>query len=158
MSEDIKELKSLASRLNASTDALIGTLTQINEKLNALNLGISVWLEGPPLDSKLVEKPAGTTGDVYCVESKDLLGYAKTKAGWGLAVKSMRIEHGYFEGDRNAPFANPIDLGDKPLLESSRGLRVEAIKLLPELIKLLKEEANRTIGSIEEAKKLASEM
>lgn len=159
MLENLKKLKIVVSRLNESSDTLTEALTQINDKLNTMNIGLTVWLDGgPSLSTRLIEKPKGTAGDVYTVESKEILGYTKTKIGWGLAVKSIRVEHGYFEGDRNSPFANPIEGEIKPLLDSTRDLRIAAIELLPKIIGLLKDAAEETINSIEQAKKLAAEL
>lgn len=160
--EIIKELKTTATHLNNSSDDLTKALTEINEKLNAMNLGITVWLGagagGLALSSKVIERPKNAQRFVESAEEKELLGYAKTDRGWGLAVKIVREEYGYFEGDSSCPFTTPIELETKLLLDSSREKRVAAISLLPDLLSMLKESAEKTISDIEQAKKLAAEL
>ena len=81
MLENIKELKSVASRLNETSDSLTEALTQINNKLSEMNIGLTVWLPGPPLTSRSIEKDRATLKDVYSVVIKEILGYCKTKTG-----------------------------------------------------------------------------
>jgi hypothetical protein len=45
-----------------------------------------------------------------------------------------------------------------PLLSASRDLRIEGLKLIPEIVEELKEEAEDRIRIMQEAKKLAAEL
>jgi hypothetical protein len=149
MSDDIKELKTIAARLNKSSDALNESLNQINDKLNQMNIGLTVWLQRPTLLNRLIDDST---------EQMEIIGYAKTSAGWGLAVKTVTDQHGYFEGDTNCPYTTHTEEEALPLIESSRDLRVGAIKLLPDLITLIKERAENALENIEIAKELAAEL
>ena len=159
MLDSLRELITTAPRLNESSDSLNSILTQINEQLNQLNIGLSEWLEGPPLTNRGIE-PSGylRKQHVYSVEEKEILGYAKLKNGWGLAVQNVTLVHGYFEGDKNCPFTNVVEGEIRPLLNCSRDIRSRSIELLPDLFKLLKEKAEKVIEDIDKAKKFASEI
>jgi len=159
MLESLRELKSVSSHLNKASDSLTSTLTQINDNLNKLNLGLTVWLDGPPLSSRLIEPSARYRKQhVYSVEEREILGYAKLKNGWGLAVKEVTSIHGYFEGDDNCPFTNDMEGQARPLLDCSRDLRTRSVELLPELFKLLKEKAEHLIENLDKAQSFVSEL
>jgi hypothetical protein len=157
--EGMRELKSVAPRLNESSDSLNSILSQINDRLNEMNFGLTVWLDGPPLTSKGIEPSYFQKKHrVFSVVEKEILGYAKLKNGWGLAVMSIIEEHGLFEGDENCPFTNVVDGEVKPLLDCSRDIRTESVRLLPQLFGLLKHKAETAIKDLEEAKKFASQI
>jgi hypothetical protein len=159
MLDGMKKLKAIAPRLNESSDSLNSILSQINEQLNELNLGLTVWLDGPPLTSRGVDPtPFQKTHRVYSVVEKEILGYARLKNGWGLAVHSIVEEHGWFEGDENCPFTNVKEGSIVSLLDCSRDVRTESVRLLPMLLGLLKDKAETVIRNLEEAKKLASQV
>jgi len=159
MLESLRELKTIAPRLNESSDSLNPILSQINEQLNQMNLGLTVWLDAPPLINKGIEPTYFQKKHrIYSVEEREILGYTKLKSGWGLAVKSVVLENGYFEGDENCPFTNPIDGDVRPLLECSRDIRTNSIELLPRLFDLLKDKAEKVINSLESAKALSSQI
>lgn len=149
MSDDIKELKSIASRLNESSDALNDSLNQINAQLNKMNIGLTVWLEDPPLSIRSLED---------LTDKLVFLGYAKTSNGWGLAVKAITDEHGFYDGDPDSPYTVRTEGAIRPLMKTSRELRVEAIRLLPQLIELVRKRAESAVESIEIAKQLAAEL
>ena len=159
MLDSIRELKSVSSRLNKSSDSLTSTLIQINDKLNDLNFGLTVWLDAPPLSSRLIEPSLyHKKQHVYSVEEREILGYAKLKNGWGLAVKEVTSIHGYFEGDESCPYTNDMEGQIRPLLDCSRDLRVRSVELLPELFKLLKEKAEKVTENLDKAQSFVSEL
>ena len=149
MTGNLKELKAIASRLNESSDALNDSLCQINAKLNKINVGLTVWLEDPPLSMRSFED---------LTDKLEFLGYAKTSKGWGLAVKSITDQHGFSEGDPDSPYIDRIEGAIRPPMKTSRDLRVEATKLLPQLIELVRERAESAIEGIEKDKKLAADL
>lgn len=159
MLDSLRELKTIAPHLNESSDSLNSILTQINEQLKELNMGLTVWLEGPPLSNRGVEPSIyQKRHGVYAVDEKELLGYAKLKNGWELAVQNVTLEHGLFEGDENCPFTNVKEGEIRPLLECSRDIRSRSIELLPDLFGLLKKKAEEVIKNLDKAKKIASEI
>jgi hypothetical protein len=158
MEEVLKELKSISEVLNDTSDSLTTTLTEINQEINNLNLGIQAWLESSPLISGR-RRPAPEnypTPYVHTVEEGALiLGYARTTEGWGLAVKEADIQEGFYEGDSDCPFTEALEK-TKPmlLLKAARPVRAAAIRLIPLLLQSLKDEGNKLLKDIAVAKKL----
>ena len=159
MSDDIRKLKTISARLNESSDSLTSILTQINDKLNEMNFGLTVWLDIPVLSTKLVQPGHfHIKQHVHSLEEREIVGYAKLKNEWGLAVKNVTMAHGHFEGDENSPFSNPIDGEVRSLLNCSRDLRTRSVELLPDLFNLLKERAEEVIENLDKAKEFVSEL
>src|ERR1700678_2920978 len=95
---DLAELSRLAETLNKETDSYTQSLVQLEKKLSKMNLGVGAWV---PL------KECGTLGTPRRDSSLlTMLGYAKTSDGWSFALKDVRIERGYFEGDESCPWEN----------------------------------------------------
>lgn len=154
MADDLAQLfarlEERASRLNAVSDSLSATVKAVEDRLRRSNLGLEVWLTRA-LSGESVEGPAGT-------ESSRVhrLGWAKIDGEWALAVKQVRIERGFFEGDTSAPYLNEDWVGDPTRLSlASRGIRIAALDQVPELIKRMTEEAEACITTIEGAERLA---
>lgn len=146
----LRNFQSAATRLNAESDSVNETITSIEQRLVDANVGVEVWLQHAllPTDSEEV---------AYRETSRTIqwLGFAKLDGKWCIAVKSMRILDGFFEGDTSSPFRNILAAGDPVrLLSSSRQLRIAALQLLPDLIELLTEEAERCRRAISEASQL----
>lgn len=159
MEETLKELKSISKVLNDSSDTLTSTLSEINKEINKLNLGVQIWLEGSPLLPGRRKAPPQNypTPYVHTIEEGALiLGYARTSEGWGLAVKEVDIQEGFFEGDSEYPVRDILEKSKPmPLLKTTRAVRAAAIRLIPLLLQSLKDEGNKLLDDIEVAKKLA---
>ncbi len=150
--EDLSELARLAESLNEETDSFTESLSQLEKQLRQLNLGIECWV--PLLELARSGSPAGR--ETYI---RTLLGYAKTEEGWGFVTKEVRVERGYYQGDLDCPYENEYDEGQpKPLLKSSRQLRLQAARRLGELLEALKSTGESFLSSIQEAKKLAKQV
>jgi hypothetical protein len=129
MSPSIEELVPLSKTLNAESNDLNITIATISDKLAALNLGIEVWRNSETTDSQMQHEVGfGKVSD----------GHGKTT--WQLASRA-----------RGSTYA-------APLLSASRDLRIEGLKLIPEIVEELKEEAEERIRIMQEAKKLAAEL
>lgn len=157
MEEVLKELKSISQALNDSSDSLTSTLTEINQKINNLNLGVEVWLDSPLVSGKR-RAPSENypTPFVHTVEEGALLlGYARTSGGWGLAVKEVDFQDGFFEGDSGCPFREVLEK-TKPVLltKATRTVRAAAMRLIPLLLERLKDEGKRLLNDVEVAKNL----
>jgi hypothetical protein len=88
-----------------------------------------------------------------------MLGYAKTSDGWSFALKDVRIERGYFEGDESCPWENHYDQGEpKPLLKSSRELRILAAGRIGDLLVSLLAAGNAAVKALREAKRVAEQI
>jgi hypothetical protein len=155
---DIKDLKVLAEKLNAETDALQAALQTTQDKLNALRLGVEVWLDREPISasewSDIEDEGGSPTGArEYLAEE---LGYGRDKYGdqWALLVRTRR----YVEGPDSRGYTSQEEYfhsAPRPLLGASRALRIAAVEHLPQLVDALKEHAAKALASIEKAKKLA---
>jgi hypothetical protein len=79
--------------------------------------------------------------------------------GWGFAVKELRVERGFFEGDESAPWENDYD-EDPPklLLKSSRELRILASQRIEYLLGQMRDRAEAAIESLRTASKLAEQV
>jgi len=168
MEEVLKELKSISKALNDSSDSLTSTLTEINDEINKLNLGIEVWLERSPLfpGRRKVPEDSSTPYANTVEEGALILGYARTPEGWGLAVKEVDFQEGGYEGDSKSPLREPHEKKVVPLLKTTRTVRAAAIRLIPSVLKALKKEGNRLLKEIQQrqnirlkmAKKLAKDL
>ena len=152
---DLKDLKPLAKQLNASSDALNASLESIQENLNALALGVEVWLKGHP-NYELDRAILGEGGGRRTVRVAEL-GYGRLGDGWALLVRTVDCaqqcdEDGEWDaGDRS-------EVVRKPLLRESRQRRVQAVELIPALIEQLKRAATNVIDAVEKAKRIADSL
>jgi len=147
---DLKDLEPLSKRLNAASDELTKALESIQQKLNDLALGVEVWLiaKGQALEGEVVSE----SETLQTWDYKEL-GYGRLGDGWALLVRTARWTTD--PRDREAAWEFVSELDRKPLLRTSRHLRVESIDLIPTLIDWLRLEAERIIGAVEQAKKIA---
>jgi hypothetical protein len=153
MAKDLAQLfarfEERASHLNTVSNSLSATINAAEDRLRESNLGLEIWLVRA-LAGQSVEGPAGTETSLV-----HRLGWAKIDGEWGLAVKTVRIERGFFEGDTSAPYMNEDWAGEPTSLsQASRALRIAALDQLPELIERMTEEAEDCISTIEGAERL----
>lgn len=120
------QLSLVASDLNAISDELGKSISEIDFALKKLNLGVSVW----------VNISAWEEDRDYFMEQ---IGYAKVDGKWGIALRTV-------SGNHNWPDQDTIEqwlFSDAP-----RKLRVAAIEKLPEMLKSLSNEAAETTRKI----------
>jgi Glycine cleavage T-protein C-terminal barrel domain len=142
---DINDLEPLSKRLNTASNDLNVSLQIIQERLNALGIGLEVWLKQSSL-SETSWEDIGTGKREYMAEE---LGYGRLDEGWGLLVRTNRYTE---DTDGNTEsYPSP----PKSLLRASRALRVASIPLIPALIDKIKIEAEHTIAIVEQAKTIA---
>jgi hypothetical protein len=173
---DIKHLEPLSRRLNAATDEFNVALETIQNKINALALGVEAWLEDNGFD-ELGERvsdewwelngrrvSSANVDDVDRVVSHRVvhvyeLGYGRLGDGWGLLIRTQAYpqvkEPDGWTMDHDTPVA---EFERKPLLRAARHVRVQAVDLIPRLIDKLKDESMRVIDAVEKAKKLADSL
>ena len=162
---DVNDLAPLSQRLNAATDELNQVLGAIQDKLNALQLGVEAYLS-TPLSCRITEWDR--TGEERTSEertSEELeLGYARHGDGWAFVVRMVR--YGQTRGyDRNGNAewqyidpVLPVVVDTKPLLKAARHVRVAAVPLIPKLVEQLKAEAAKVIDAVEQARKIAESL
>jgi hypothetical protein len=156
---DLKDLDPLSKRLNAASDQLTHTLQTIQERLNALAIGLEVWVDDPLSKHHLREvldandEPTGRRE----YDTHDL-GYGRLGDGWALIVRERRhveTPTGYNNDWDTESFQ---DYGVLPLLKASRELRVAAVPLLPQLIEAIERDASVVLERVEQAKRIADSL
>jgi len=127
--ESFLRLSSTAANLNSVSDKLNGSISNLENALRKLGLGITSWV---PFTSS-----TSPDGFRYWYEE---IGYAKVNGKWGLAIKTRDGNEASDEDD--------IELW--PFNEAPRHLRVRAVKKIPELIDKLNKDAADIAGKVEE--------
>jgi hypothetical protein len=130
----------VASDLNSVSDELGKSVGELDSALKKLNLGITVWvtIQG---DDGLPDDPSYWSED---------LGYCKVDGKWGLALRTVRGDYSFPDGDQEEKWL----FNDAP-----RSLRLSAISKIPELLEMLSFEASKAATEIRakltEAQKVA---
>lgn len=144
---ELSELAPLAATLNEESNHLNQTIASLNERIAALNLGISVW-------TALLTDDEGP-------DTEYQIGFTKFDMDgqkWQLAYRQRRrildaSGDEFVDDDDNPHFSVPV-----PLLQTSRNLRIEGLEFVPELLRLMKMEAERRIMAMQRGKKLVAEL
>jgi hypothetical protein len=130
MNYNFERLEQLSHRLNASSDSLTEAIQQVQKKLASLRLGVRAFAPTP------IETIRGTCGDQE-VTTHRVLSYDEGDNGWRLIVAEL---------DDQGKF-----LGETPLLQASRDIRIKAMHRLPELIEQLESHAKNLLEDVEAA-------
>lgn len=152
MVDTIKELSDLSHKLNQKSDKLNVLISSMNEKLAAFNFGVEAWLidpitAGDPNDWDM-ERGCQTDPE----RDATLLGYCKVEDQWQLATqRTTLVEKTDERGETYEQAKN--SMAAAPLLKASREVRAKAMRLIPRLLDLLKDEAVDLLASIEDAEK-----
>ena len=138
MTFGLSALDSQAGRLNELSDEINGKLAAIESRIVGMNIGMDFWY-GSPIRRK--DAVVTSIGDGTSTEIVELLGLTKEEGKWCLAVKAIKVEKGFFEGDYNCPYENRYFAGIPitPLLSSSRELRIAALAVMKDFIMKLAE-------------------
>jgi len=139
---ELSELAPLAENLNAKSKEVNETLTLVNDKLAALNVGLAVWL-GPWKE------------DLH----QHQIGYDKVEEKWQLVTRNCDGE----EVDGPCGIEEWVAVAGsygfaKSILQAPRSVRIETLELLPVIIDRLKAKIKENIDTIERAKKIAAEL
>jgi hypothetical protein len=133
MTFGLSALESQAGRLNELSDEINKKLAAIQSRIVAMNIGMEFWYDVPIWRRNAV---VTSIGDGKSTEIVDLLGLTKQGGQWCLAVKAVKVEKGFYEGNRDCPYENRYFAGefDTPILESSRELRIAALGIMKDFI------------------------
>jgi hypothetical protein len=135
-------LEASAFDLNKASEAANKALRDAEKRLVALEIGMEAWYP-QPLETTDWNGRLGP--DDNNAEVASLLGFCRMDGKWCLAVKRTRFVHGFFEGDTNCPYTNPIpESPPAPLLKQSRSMRVKAVTALPGFLKYLNDKVSNT--------------
>ena len=124
------QLSTVAADLNAVSDELGKSISEIDAALKKLNLGITTWVT------------IRESQEYYCDGSpfwRWSIGYAKVEGKWGISLSKV-------DGD----LSNQDESNNEEWLfnDAPRSLRLEAIDKIPELLEKLSQEAVKTTKNI----------
>jgi hypothetical protein len=136
----MRELADLSLLLNSESNTINSTITTLSAKLRNLNIGVEVWLT----DTLIKPLPGNPRRD----DIGPYLGYCSVEDEWQLAVR----------GEPNGDYCSGWtgDLPRTPLTKASRDVRIAALEQLPALVIRIKEEAQRVLKAIQDARTLCS--
>lgn len=144
------DLVPLARRLNTASDDLNVALKRIQDHLNELGLGIERYVPIPSTREDVSDGRNREPEEFY----EHHVGYDRLGDIWALMTRRA-----HFKDDPTMTIA-PGDCWEfdeqKPLLRSSRELRVKAVAAMPELLGSLKAEAEGVLDVVDSARRLAS--
>ena len=159
MVETINGLSRLSEKLNKKSNQLNSIISTANSKLAKLNLGAEVWLLREPIQ-------VGDFHDTYDDEcehridrwrSATILGYSKVDDEWELSVKEVTFQTQFNPpGNDYEEVVNPKE--PVSLLQASREVRINAMRVLPTLLDRLEKAANLLLESIQKAEETAAKL
>ena len=145
---DLKDLSPLATRLKAATEELNQALSTIENRLNALGLGVEATLDSPLLE---LERWTDEEEDGRRAVNVVRLGYGRFNSAWALLAQTVKwYEHPEMTSESLESVA--------PLLRCSREWRSRAVVAIPDLIDAIKREAETLIDNVESAKRIADSL
>ena len=142
------ELILLARRISIVSDDLNAALKRIEDRLNALVIGIESFVPIP--DTREVASSDKREAEEW---HEYHLGYGRVGSGWGLLTRRS-----CFHDDPSMtalPASRRRYTDEKPLQRSSRELRVKAVAAIPDLLKQLEGEAVSALKTVESPQHLA---
>lgn len=145
------DLIPVARRLNSASDDLNAALKRIEDRLNELGIGIDRFVPIPDT------REGVSDGSEHHPEewSEYQVGYDRVGDGWAILTRRARFQ------DDPTMTVTPEECWQfdevKPLLRSSRELRIKAVAVIPELLKELKAEAEGVLQVVESARRLAGD-
>jgi hypothetical protein len=143
MSDSFVGLSELSRKLNQASDRLNSTISRIKSKLGRLNLGLEVRLPELPIWRDDRE-------EVW-------IGYCEIEGEWQLAVRRRTCDPEWDEPIEDAP-DDAIHEDCRPLLKVGRGLRLDALPLVPKLVDEIKRRAESLLEQITEAEEAAEKL
>jgi hypothetical protein len=132
VSTTYSQLSSVAADLNAVSDALGKAVSDIDEGLKKLNLGVSAWVQVSGSDPSHEDS-------TYEINE---IGYDKVAGKWGIALRTR-------SGDANHP-EDTETVEEWPFNEATRASRLRAIDKIPELLNKLNNEATKVTKDLQE--------
>jgi hypothetical protein len=150
----LSSLSKVAEELNAASDAVTAALRSLEERLAKLKLGVEVLLEVPldvPVEITSSGDADGETTNYF--GNQYFLGYGKIAGSWRLLVQRFNCVWPGVENenyiDAGGDFADEREPEErKPLLDSSRDIRLAAAARLEFLLAEIEEAARGRIESL----------
>jgi hypothetical protein len=173
---DLNDLSHLSERLNSSTDQLNTELKAIEDRINALLLGVEAWVTKKPLQEEFGDEWAALTQNAlvasaalgFATRSRTAteLGYARFSEGWKLAVRTVTYQQTKTSSRMLEEWNEPITAESgveicrraKPLLRASRTIRMHAVDRIPDLIEALHAAGSQVAEAVERARKISDSL
>jgi len=142
----LANLKPIATQLKAATDDFSGDLETIEDELGKLRLGLDVELPRPLQEGDLEydEDEMGEVHEIY--RESNYLGYGRNGSSWQLLVINRRLEE-----SQDGRIIKSVVTGRRPLLGSSREMRMAAVDQILDLLQLIESEAKAKLDSLSKA-------
>src|ERR1700677_2372080 len=128
-SKNFSNLSKATSILNKASGELASAISQLDEMLQNLNIGLTAWLA---FRSHECESPE---------YDEEQLGYSKVSGKWGLAIRHIYGDPGEGREEVTGPWL---------FNDASRELRLLAVDKIPDLLELLAKVAAKTAEKVEE--------
>jgi hypothetical protein len=173
---DLKDLSRLSQHLNDATDQLNTQLKAIEDRINALSLGVEAWVTKKPLEEEFSDEwaahtrnallAAATLGLAHRSRMATELGYTRFPAGWKLAVRTVTYQQTKTSSRLIDDWNEPLDAESgveirrtpKPLLRASRTIRTHAVDRIPDLIEALFAAGTQVADAVEKARKISDSL
>lgn len=171
LDDRFSSLARVAKELNTVSDQVSDSIRAVEDRLRALGLGVAVQLDSPMLSEDLGERqlhdtqefleiqessglPASTTESDVLVQSarKAYLAHAKLAGAWRLVVREYRCE--WFRLRNDADDATPYTrdlVSERPLLDSSRDIRLAAAGQIDDLLVAIEHAAQERIARLQQS-------
>jgi len=148
----VSELSGIAQQLNSESDDLSQSISQLNDQLASLKLGLEFWWDEEPIADTGLEYDSFYSPPEKS-RTSSFLGYGKIEDKWQLALKTTV---GKFEWDNKAQEEKVIkESWYDPLTKASRDVRLEAALQFDDFLVALKEHAVAQLAKVKLAKKQA---
>jgi hypothetical protein len=153
---NLSALSEVSRKLNEKSDKLNEVIISINEKLEKLNIGVEVFL-AEPIEADDPYFLADDEDGKFPRRDAVLLGYSRFDDDWQLAIKKATLVKDY--DNRGVEYERTLSVDRRvPLLNASRDIRANAMRLIPALLDLIKSEAEELLQSIEQAEAAAKKL
>lgn len=127
--KNFSNLSTATSILNKASGELAAAVSQLDDMLQGLNIGLTAWVTFRSQDCEPPEY------------DDDQLGYAKVSGKWGLAIQRIYGDPSQDREDIVGPWL---------FNDASRELRLLAVDKIPDLLELLAKVAAKTAERVEE--------
>ena len=124
-------------------------------ELTSLNLGVEVWADSKPENVIWTEDETDLDDDGELrqdSERRTYLGYARFRHRWGLALKVEEWERTSQGGFPTYEYLRTTEHQPREVALARREIRMEAVKVLPDLLDAVKARAQMLLNSIEDSR------
>jgi hypothetical protein len=141
LSRLLSDLSETAAVLNRESDTINSIIERFENALRKLNIGLEVWLSSKTLESNSRVVSGPDEQRIELVEAQ--LGFAKLRGEWCLGIRQVEYQ-----------VVEAMEVQSYQLLrDASREMRIASLRLFPDLLKAIKEQAEEALKTINDAKK-----